>query len=113
MNKLGWVPTTVDECMKAFTELLTLEEQAEIVCCASKDKLIVYHHGLGRWIRNNWGLWAGGPLLDHMKSLGFRHPDDMSQCLIEEWWSRMNIIPSTMEDDIKKYAAYWDEKGVK
>ena len=111
MNKLNWVPTTVDECMKAFFELLTLEEQADLIQTPGKDKLIVYHHGLGQWIRNNWGLWQGGPLLDHMKSLGFKHPDDMSQSLIEEWWSRMNFLPSSMEEDIKKYAEYWKDKG--
>jgi len=111
MNKIGWVPATVDECMKAFSELLTLEEQAELIA-STHDDLIWYHHGLGRWIRNNWGLWQGGPLLDHMKSLGFKHPDDMSQTLIEEWWSRMNATPSVMEEKIKKYAEYWKEKGV-
>ena len=107
MNKIDWVPATVDECMKALTEVLTLDEQAELIKSSQKE-FIVYHHGLGRWIRNNWGLWTNGPLFQHMKSLGFRHPDDMSQSLIEEWWRRMNIIPSKMDQDIKDSNEYWD-----
>lgn len=108
MNKIGWKPVTVDEVMKALSEVLTSKEQAELVA-SKKDKLIWYHHGLGRWMRNNWDLWQGGPLLEHMKSLGFQHPDDMSQSLIEEYWARQNNLPSTMQEDIKKYAEYWEK----
>jgi hypothetical protein len=108
MKKLDWKPTTVDECMRAFGELLSPVEQMEVTLM-SKDELIQCHHGLGRWVRNNWGLWEGGALLDHMKSLGFIHPDDISMSLIREWWARMNKVPSIMSDEIKRYAEYWEK----
>jgi hypothetical protein len=109
MKKVDWKPTTVDECMKAFNEMLTPEEQIE-VANMSKDELGRMHHGLGQWIRNNWELWQENtPLCSHMMALGFQHADDMSMSLIEEWWARMNNLPSTMEEDIKKYAEFWEK----
>lgn len=108
MRKCGKQPTTLDEAIKAFQEVLTPDEQIEITRM-SKDELIECHHGLGQWIRNNWGLWAGGPLLDHMKSLGFTHPDDMSSSLIKEYWVRMNQQPSEIDEDIKEYKEFWTQ----
>jgi hypothetical protein len=102
MNK----PTTLEECMTAFLEMWDLEKQLEFARIP-RDELVTTHHGLGRWIRNNWGLWEGGALADHMKSLGFTHPDDMSASIIREFWNRMNNKPSEIQDDIKKYAEHW------
>jgi hypothetical protein len=103
-------PTTIDECMIALTEVLGKEDQEEIVKMA-KDDLITLHHGLGRWIRNNWDLWAGGSLKDHMTSLGFMHPDDMSQSIIVEYWNRMNHKPSDLEANIQHYKEFWEKNG--
>jgi hypothetical protein len=106
MKKLGWKPTTIDECMTALSELLAPEEQMQLTMLA-KSNLSRCHMALGGWIRNNWDLWSGGPLLDHMKSLGFVHPDDMSAAIIKEWWSRMNRLPSSLQEDIEYYADFW------
>lgn len=109
MNKLGWKPTTVEEAIKAFNEMLTPEEQAQ-VAMMPKDELGILHHGLGQFIRNNWELWQPDkPLTQHLQALGFQHADDMSMSLIHEWWARMNNLPSTMEEEIKYYNAFWEK----
>jgi hypothetical protein len=109
MKKLDWIPQNIDECMKAFEEMLSPEEQLLIIRM-SKSELGSTHHGLGQFIRNNWGLWNGGHLLENLKALGFKHADDMSMSLIEEWWSRMNNVPSSIDDNIKEYAKFWERK---
>ena len=43
------------------------------------------HDSLGRWIRNEWGLWTGSELKDELMGKGFNHPDDMSNYIIEEF----------------------------
>lgn len=101
-------PKTIEECMVALGSMLSPEDKAEIVKM-KKDDLSWLHHGLGRWMRNNWDLWQGGPLVDHMTSLGFQHPDDMSQSIIVEYWNRVNNKPSQLQEDIKRYAAYWEK----
>lgn len=105
------IPNTLDECMEALKKVLSAEDQIRLLSSPEKD-LGWYHHGLGQWIRNNWGLWRGGPLLDHMKSLGFIHADDMSSSIIREFWARMNNKPSTLEKEIQEYKEFWKNKGI-
>ncbi len=71
------VPKTYAECNDALNQELSPASQIEFMQLTRKE-LIRTHHGLGQWIRNNWGLWAGGPLSDDMKTLGFTHPDDIA-----------------------------------
>ena len=104
-------PLTIDECMEALSEKLGLERQAEFLRI-SKDDLIRYHHGLGLWMRNNWGLWHGSPLRDAMRAMGFAHADDMSQALIEEYWNRLNNFPSELKERAKDSIEFWKEKVV-
>lgn len=108
MIKNGKKPATVEECMATFLEILTPAEQV-LVTNMKEDDLITTHHGLGQWIRNNWDLWQGGPLLEHMKSLGFIHPDDMSSSLIREFWCRANGKPSQMVEDVLYYKDFWEK----
>ena len=106
-------PKTVEECMKEFLIILSPENQLELAM-SSRDDLIKYHHGLGRWIRNNWDLWSNqldGSLFGHMKTLGFTHPDDMSQALIVEFWNRTNNQPSQLSEMAEEYRKYWSKYG--
>jgi hypothetical protein len=103
-------PATIEEAIKALTEILSKEQQADILKM-SKDDLALLHHGLGQWIRNNWDLWKGGPLKEHMISLGFIHPDDMSGSLIREFWNRLNNKVSELEEDIQYYKEFWKKNG--
>lgn len=50
------------------------------------------HHSLGRWIRNNWGLWneEDNKLKVNLKKLGYEHPDDMSNYIIEQYIEHLN-----------------------
>jgi hypothetical protein len=107
-SKNAEVPTTFEEAMVALTKILSPEEQIELTK-GTREDLYRYHHGLGRWMRNNWGLWSGGPLAAQMTSLGFTHADDMSGSLIKEFWLRMNNLPSELERDIKEYKEFWEK----
>ena len=52
------------------------------------------HHSLGRWIRNNWGLWdeEDNKLKVNLKKLGYEHPDDMSNYIIEQYIEHLKNI---------------------
>ncbi len=102
------VPETLQECFTALNELLNVGEVDRIMMC-SEDDLINYHHGLGRFIRNEWGLWRGGPLKTHLSDLGFIHPDDMSQTIIEAYRAHLRKESFDLESKIKEYKAYWDK----
>jgi hypothetical protein len=100
------IPNNIDEAMTALMETLSPEDQLAITRM-TEDEVGSLHHGLGQWIRNNWGLWSGGALQEHMMSLGFTHADDMSGSLLREFWARMNHLPSKMAEEIEEYKKFW------
>ena len=79
----------------------------------SEEDMIQYHHGLGRWIRNNWELWAGSRLAKYFNDIGINHPDDMSGIILDSYWRQLNEKPIKLDEQIKYYQEYWadTEKG--
>jgi hypothetical protein len=49
------------------------------------DRAIDLHLSLGMWLRNNGGLWRGGPVADSLRARGVRHPDDMSHVILQAY----------------------------
>ena len=108
MNNKVKVPVTLSECFDALDQLLNAGERDQLMMCDEKD-VIFFHHGLGRFIRNEWGLWSGGPLSKHLRELGFIHPDDMSQTIIEAYRANMRKESFDIDSKIKEYKEYWDK----
>lgn len=52
-----------------------------------------FHFSLGMWLRNNAGLWSGGPIRDSMSAHGLRHADDMSHVVLEAYVFYLNDQP--------------------
>ena len=100
------VPAAINECHAFLLKKLSKEDLSAIKNCAF-NKLCQWHFSFGRWIRNNWGLWAGGELKTHMESLGFTHPDDMSTVILESFWSNLNEQPYDLEEAANSYKEYW------
>ena len=75
------VPKTIDEAVKTLARIVSKEDRDYLL----ENGAISMHHSLGRWIRNEWGLWAGSELKNELKRKGFEHPDDMSNYIIEEF----------------------------
>jgi hypothetical protein len=75
------IPKTVDEAISTLEKILSDEDREYLL----KNGAISMHDSLGRWIRNEWGLWTGSELKNELKKKGFEHPDDMSNYIIEEF----------------------------
>lgn len=75
------IPKTVDEAVKTLAKIVSKEDREYLL----KNGAISVHHSLGRWIRNEWGLWADSELKNELKKKGFEHPDDMSNYIIVEF----------------------------
>jgi hypothetical protein len=73
----------------------------------SEADMIEYHHGLGTWIRNSWGLWSQGPLYWHFQLMGLEHPDDMSGVILTSFWRHLHDRPLDVEGQVRKYQLYW------
>ena len=77
------IPKTVDEAVKTLAKILSKEDRDYLL----ENGAISMHDSLGRWIRNEWGLWTGSDLKNELMNMnkGLNHPDDMSNYLIEEF----------------------------
>ena len=75
------IPKTVDEAVKTLAKIVSKEDRGYLL----ENGAISMHDSMGRWIRNEWGLWTDSELKNELKKKGFEHPDDMSNHIIEEF----------------------------
>jgi hypothetical protein len=102
------IPGDLDEAFAELDRMLPAEIVEEMRT-GTEDDMVVYHFGLGMWMRNNWGLWGGSKLEEHLTALGLEHPDDMSAVILESYWRKLNSKPLALEDKVQYYQAYWRE----
>jgi hypothetical protein len=65
-------PTTVDAAVRLLLSMVEESEQAKIAAMDSED-IYTLHFGLGMWIRNHMGFYAGNAQL--LKATGETEPD--------------------------------------
>jgi hypothetical protein len=103
-----YIPTDLEDCFLELKKMLPEKTVTEMKSGPEKD-MIKYHFGLGTWMRNNWGLWAGSRLRDYLHKLGLRHPDDMSSVILKSFWRHLNGKPLKIDEQVKYYQEYWDK----
>lgn len=72
-------PTTVDAAVRLLMSMVDESEQAKIAAM-NVDDISSLHFGLGMWIRNNMGFYAGNARL--LKDSGETEPDNASMVII-------------------------------
>ena len=83
----GGFPRTVAEAADRVLSDLS-EEDKEQIQNTPRDALIQLHFGLGIFVRNACGLWAGNEeLAEACAQAG--HPDEASAVVVEEVWRRL------------------------
>lgn len=65
------------------------------------------HMGLGKYIRNSWGLWGGSRLRDWFFERGLHHPDDMSSVILSCMVARLRGESFDFESEVAGYEGYW------
>lgn len=86
-------PRSCDEAVDWLIEALGESSKIKIKE-TPREALIRYHHGLGRAIRNNFGLWRENyELLESCMQIRPHqdfHPDTVSMIIIEKTWEKLN-----------------------
>jgi hypothetical protein len=80
------LPKTLDEAVAQLLAVLSDVDKAK-VRETPEDDLIMFHHGWGAGIRNDFGLWGRNPEL--LRSCGRVHPDDAAMVIIRAVWQRL------------------------
>jgi len=104
-----YIPKNLEKCFLELNKLLKQKDISAIRKLKNSGETIDYHHGLGTWLRNNWGLWAGSRLQQYLIGKGIYHPDDMSGTILElyqEWltnkhdnWKELEAKPLQIRRD--------------
>ncbi len=99
-----YIPRNIEECFTSLDKLLRKEDIKTIKELKNCEETIMYHHNLGLWIRNNWGLWGGSRLQIYMHERQENEPDGMSAKILELYWDWLNGISKNWKkfDEIKK-----------
>jgi len=96
-----YIPKNLEDSFIQLDKLLSDEDKQTIQQLNNRKETIQFHHSLGMWLRNNWGLWSGSRLQKYMLDRGINHPDEMSAIILEfyyDWLNRQN-------DEWKKFEA--------
>ena len=102
-----YIPKDLDDCFEGLRKLFDDSDLKDFVENSKEDDMYKYHHGLGRWLRNNWGLWGGSRLKDWFEERGILHGDDMSGIILTSFWRQTHNEPIKLEEQIKHYHDYW------
>jgi hypothetical protein len=70
------------------------------------------HFSLGMWLRNNWNLWRGGPMVDFFKEHGIWHADDMSAIILCSYTRMLKNEDVKFEEQVQFYKDYWAKNKV-
>lgn len=97
-----YIPKDIKDCFLQLDKLLSKEDISKIENLKSKNETIEYHHSLGMWIRNNWGLWGGSRFQLYMHSRTNDEPDGMSALILEYYWEWLHGINRNWEEFDKK-----------
>jgi hypothetical protein len=100
------IPENIEEAHRELENLLSDEDIAEIKNLPSSNSTIRYHLGLGMWLRNNWGLWAGSDLYIWFYERGYTHPDNISATILETFWNYLNGKPYQINE---RFGSEWEE----
>lgn len=78
------VPNTLKEACEELDCILSVEAKEFIQC--DEKSISSLHHSLGRYLRNEWQLWAESKLAQYMhKEHNIQHPDDISHAILVEY----------------------------
>ncbi|GHV36570.1 hypothetical protein FACS1894178_7940 [Bacteroidia bacterium] len=86
-----FIPTDLNSCFIELNRLLNDTIKQEIRNNENSFELVgQYHMGLGRWMRNAWGLWGGSRLQVYFHDRKIFHPDEISSIILESYAKYLN-----------------------
>lgn len=85
-----YIPKDLDDCFAKINSFWPDSTKSEVKKWTESDFTAKTHFGLGMWMRNNWGLWAGSRLSVYFNKLGINHPDDMSGMILTSYHRYLN-----------------------
>lgn len=93
LNTLDPIPATLVEALEMLVGKIPPDQLDQIRASSDEESMFGLHHGLGRALRNQWGLWSDSPLARFFGAIGVHHPDDMSSIILISFWRKLHGRP--------------------
>jgi hypothetical protein len=100
-------PQTLEEAVGQLQKVHSDSLKQRIAAQTEAEFTAGAHFGVGMWMRNNWGLWRGGPLAQHFHTLGIYHPDDMSGIILTCYYRTLRGQDWQLGQQAQFYRDYW------
>lgn len=84
----------------------TLEEAIEILKGLNIEPGMINT----RFLRNEWGLWAGKELAQWFYTKEIYHADDMSGIIVDSYQKTLAGEPIDLDKQIKHYHKHWERE---
>jgi hypothetical protein len=99
------IPKNLEEC---YLFLDGVEDIDKWLKKSEESATSSAHHGMGQWIRNNWGLWSGdSDLCKWFKLNEIDHPDDMSGIILTSFYRYKNNTDIRLEELFDESIEYY------
>lgn len=111
-EKLYPIPKNINECFEVLDDIFSgsIKEQEEFKNLPEEKAVSSFHNGLGRWIRNSWGLWTKDTdLYILLSNMGLWHADDMSSVILASYHKKIHGKDLLLKEQIQYYTDYWNE----
>lgn len=104
---LGDAADQLAEFFRAENQLQSFKDMPLDDCAGA------YHHSIGAFMRNEWGLWGSETRISkHLESFGIYHADDKSATIFRALWHRENGRLYRIREDVEMYRAHWAQFGL-
>ena len=104
----NYIPRDLDDALVELDRIMGNNGRAEVMN-AKEDEMIEYHHGLGRWLRNNW-LRGESRLAEYFRQRDIHHRDDMTGIIFDSYWRKLHNQPIDLEGQVRHYQDYWENQ---
>jgi hypothetical protein len=112
-DNLKGKPSTLEECYDHLDKIFDDTSKYTFKMFPEKIAVSRLHHGLGTWIRNEWGLWRNSNLKKYFENMGVFHPDDMSGIILTSYHRKLNKEEINLAGQIKYYQDFYKNTTVK
>lgn len=110
-NMLAKIPNDLTEAFTALDIIMSGSEPEEVEWFKNtpEDECIgATHNGIGRWIRNEWGLWNKESIMyKYLNAMGLWHADDMSGILLTSYHRYLNKKELDLKGQIQTCLDFW------
>lgn len=111
-EKTYLIPKNLHECFTVLEEIFneSLDDYEWFKASIEDEVVGGLHDGLGRWMRNTWGLWSKETeLYEVLKNMGLWHADDMYSIILTSYHRKINGKELNLKEQIQAHIDYWKE----